>query len=57
MFSANLWNGLKKVKPLDVFDGECGMAMEPMQGNRVSSQVDLGYSELFYIAAVISGFL
>ena len=31
--------------------------LEPMQGNRASSQVDLGYMELFSIAAVTSGSL
>ena len=30
------------------------MALKPMQGNRVSSQVDLGYNELFRIPAVTS---
>ena len=29
-----------------MFDVECGMVLEPMQGNRVSSRVDLGYTEL-----------
>ena len=33
---------------------ECRMALEPMQGNRVSSPVDLGYKELFCIPVVIS---
>ena len=31
--------------------------LEPMQGNRASSRVDLGYMELFCIAAVTSGSL
>ena len=43
-----------EVKPLVMFDGECGMALESMQGNRASLQVDLGYTELFYVAAVTS---
>ena len=55
MFSGNLWSCLKEVKPLVVFNGECGMALEPMQGNKASSQVDLGYTELFHVAAVTSG--
>ena len=35
---------------------ECGMAMEPMQGKWVSSQVDLGYTEQFLIPEVTSVF-
>ena len=57
MFSGNLWSCLKEVKPLVIFDRECGMALEPMQGNQASSQVDLGYTELFLVAVVISGAL
>ena len=57
MFSGNLWSYLKEVKPFVMFDGECGMALEPMQGNRVSSRVDLDYTDLFCIAAVTSGSL
>ena len=38
-----------------MFDGKSGMSLEPMQENRASSQVDLGYTELFRIAAVTSG--
>ena len=45
------------MKPLVVFDGEGGMALEPKQGNRASSQFDLVYTELFHVAAVTSGFL
>ena len=41
-------------KPLFVFDGECGMALEPMQGNRASCLVDLGCTELFCVASVTS---
>ena len=55
MFSGNLWSCLKEVKPLDVFGGECVIALEPMQGNHASSDVDFGYTELFHIAAVTSG--
>ena len=43
------------MKPLVVFDGECGMALEQMQGILVSSRFDLGYTELFRFAAVMSG--
>ena len=50
----NLWNCLKEVKPLVLFDGECRMALEPRQGNRSSSRVDVGYTELFLVAAVTS---
>ena len=28
----NLWSCLNEVKPLVIFDGECGMALEPMMG-------------------------
>ena len=57
VFSRNLWSCLKEVKALDVLDGECGMAPVPMQGIRVSSQVDLGSTELFQVAAMTSGSL
>ena len=43
----NLWSCLKEVKPLVMYDVECGMTLEPMQGNRASSPVDLDYTELF----------
>ena len=36
-----------EVKPLVMFDGERLMALEPKQGIRASSLVDLGYKELF----------
>ena len=55
VFSGNLWSCLKDVKPLVMFDGECRMALEPMQGNWASSLVDLGYTEQFRVAAVTSG--
>ena len=45
------------VKPLVVFDEEWGMALEPMQANWASSLVDFGYTELFRVFAVTSGFL
>ena len=54
VFSQNLWSFLKEFKPHVVFDGECGMPLEPMHGNQASSRVDLGYSELFRVAAVTS---
>ena len=37
-----------------MYDGEQGIALEKMQGNRVKSRVDLGYTVLFHIPAVIS---
>ena len=55
MFSVNLWSCLTEVKPLVMFDGECGMPLEPMQANQASSRIDLVYTELFHVAAVISG--
>ena len=35
-----------------MYDVEHGMTLEPMQENRASSRVDLGYTELFHIPAV-----
>ena len=52
--SGNLWSCLKEVKPFFVYDVESGMALEPMQCNGASSQVDLGYTKLFCIPAVTS---
>ena len=57
VYSGNLWNHLKEDKSLVVFDGECRMAPEPMQGNQASSRVDLGYRKPFCVAAVTSGSL
>ena len=37
-----------------MYDGERGIALEPMQGSRASSLVDLGYTKLFHIPAVTS---
>ena len=51
----NLWSCQKDVKPV-VYDMERGMAMEPMKGNRASSQVDLGYIEISHLSAVTSVF-
>ena len=39
-----------------MYDVESGMAMEPMQGKWASSQVDLGYTELFCVPEVTSVF-
>ena len=54
VFSGNLWSCLKEVKPLVMFNVEHGMALEPMQGNRASYGVELGYTDLFCIAVVTS---
>ena len=40
-----------------MFDVERGMSVEPMQGNRASSRVDLGYIELVRLPAVTSVYL
>ena len=37
-----------------MYDVERRMALEPMQGNRASSHVELGYTELFRVPAVTS---
>ena len=52
MFLCNFWSCLKDVKPLVMFDGERTMALEPMQENLALSRLELGYTELFCIAAV-----
>ena len=54
--SGNLWIAVKDVKPLVVYDVECGMAMEPMQQKCASPCVDLGYSNLFCIPEMTSVF-
>ena len=48
-FLGNFWKCLKDLKPLVMFAGECTMALEPMQENPGSSQVELGYTEHFCI--------
>ena len=42
------------MKPLVVYYVERRMALEPMQGDRASSRVDLWFTELFRINAVAS---
>ena len=54
--SGNLWSCLKEVKSFVMYDVECGMALEPMQGNLASSRVDLGHTELFRLHLVTSVF-
>ena len=46
-----------KMKPLVMFNGDSWMALGPRQGNRATCRVDLGYTELFRVAVVNSGFL
>ena len=38
---------LKEVKPPVVFDGECSMSLEPMQGIRASSHGEGGHLMVF----------
>ena len=54
IFSGKLSSFLKGVKPLVLYDVDCGMVMEPMQGKLASSQFDLGYTELFCVPEVTS---
>ena len=45
--SGNLWIVVKDVKPLVLYDVECGMAMETMQGKCDSSSIVLVYTNFF----------
>ena len=45
MFLRTLWSSIKEIKALFVFDGELGIALHAMQGNRASSQ---GKGEVLY---------
>ena len=54
--SGNLWSCLKEIKPLVVYDVQQGIALEPVEGNRMSFHIDMGYPKLFYIPAVKSVF-
>ena len=54
--SGNLWIVVKDVKPLVVYDVDCEMAMDSMQGKCASTCVDLGYTNLFCIPEVTSVF-
>ena len=47
---------LKGVKPLFLYDVDCGVVMEPMQGKLASSQFDFGYTEQYFIPGVTSVF-
>ena len=53
----NLYNFLKQVKPLILYDVQHGIAMDRMKAKLASSQVDLGYTELFCIPEVTAVFL
>ena len=55
--SVNLCSFLKEVKPLVLYDVEHMIAMEPMKGKWASSQVDLGYTEIFCIPELPSVFI
>ena len=55
--SVYLCSLLKEVKPLVLYDVEHGIAMEPMNGKRASSQVYLRYTNLFCIPEVTAVFL
>ena len=47
---------LEGVKQLFLYDVDCGVVMEPMQGKLASSQFDFGYNEQFCIPGVTSVF-
>ena len=52
--SGNLWSFPKEDKPVVLYDREWDMALKPMHGNWSSFQVELSYTKLFHILAVIS---
>ena len=52
--SGKLWSCLKEVKPLEVYDVEREMALEPKHGNRASSEFHMGCIETLRITAVTS---
>ena len=55
--SEKLCSFLEEVKPLILYAVANGRAIEPMKGKWASSRVDLGYTELFSIPEVTSGFI
>ena len=55
--SGKLCSFLKEVKPLVLYAVEHGIAMNTKKGKFASSQVDLGYTELFCIPEVTSVFI
>ena len=52
--SVILWICLKWNKPLVLYDVEWGIVLDPIQGSRASSRVDVDYSEQFPIPLVTS---
>ena len=46
----------KEVKPLVVDDVKCRIAREPVHGKGTTSQINLGYTELFCVPEVTSVF-
>ena len=46
--SGNLWSCLKEVKTPVIFDGDCGMALEPMQVIWASSRGEGGHLMVFF---------
>ena len=53
----NICSFLKEVKPLVLYAVEHVIAMEPMKVKWASSQVDLGYTELFCIPDMTTVFI
>ena len=49
-------NFLNGIKPLDLYDEDHEVDMEPMQGKLASSQFDLGHTDLFCVSEVTSVF-
>ena len=56
VFLETSWISVKEINTPYVSDWEYGIALQAMQGNEASSQVDLGYTELFCVPVVIKLF-
>ena len=54
VFLGTLWSSIKQIKVPYMFDWEHEIVLHAMQGNRASFQVELGYTKLFHIPAVMS---
>ena len=54
VFLGTLWSSIKQIKAAYIVDGEHAIFVHAMQGNRASSRVDLGYTEIFPIPVVTS---
>ena len=52
--SGNRWSCPKEAKPIVLYDGEWCLALNPVQGNWSSFQIDLGSTVLFDIPSVTS---